>query len=536
MTATGAGQPNGGGSGAFSVSAQVSPAAGARKVAVGEGRPTRQHRVAGRVRYGPAGVERVSTPQAGGTQGTGYSSPVVLGQVDGVWTGGIGRSGESQAWYQRGVIDAYSRHFYRTNNIYQGVINKSTSYVVGRGFSLQARTADTAWNARAESLWREWSKMPDLKGRMNLHRMARMMMREYYLMGEALALKTSAGLVQIIEKEQVRDGNNVRGNGLTVDALGRVTAFKVQEYNRESGMLFGESRDLDARHVCWIMDPERPSTERGMPKLQSVFPLIHRLNDIQDSEALSWQMLSRIVMAVLSDGQFDPNAESGADTDSDPAEQLYETDYAVFWKGRVGEKLQNIEHNIPGMNFPDSMRMFLRLLGLPVGLPLEIILLDWSGGNYSQAKAVLEQYYQQCQTDQDLLEENFYRPLYLWKVGYWMQTGLLGPNDEWRKHEFLRPAWPFLDQEKEIRAQQMRVESGLATHAEVLSSTHRDRGELVRELVEEAISAAAAAKEVETATGRPCSSKRFMGLSEGKTEAAVNAGKAEGGAATEGAA
>jgi capsid protein len=141
--------------------------------------------------------------------------------------------------------------------------------------------------------------------------------------------------------------------------------------------------------------------------------------------------------------------------------------------------------------------MYLRILGLPLGLPLEFILLDWSGTNYSSARAIFEQAYQRFVIWQTMLADEFLTPVIEWKIDEWYSQGLLKgrlPADltiYWN-----RPTYPWIDQLKEVQAKGSMVDRGFATHAEVCKSRRLDRAELVAAHKAEIINAIQTAQEI----------------------------------------
>ena len=55
-------------------------------------------------------------------------------------------SGEAHEQFHRLKLINQSREFFRDNPIYKGMIERSTGYIVGNGFSLQCKTGDANRN------------------------------------------------------------------------------------------------------------------------------------------------------------------------------------------------------------------------------------------------------------------------------------------------------------------------------------------------------------------------------------------------------
>lgn len=480
-----------------------------------------------RKHYSPFGLESTRA-----YAGNSFGSVHTLQQVDGLssfWP----RAGEEAQRYDRLALLGLSRHFGRNNAIYQGIIRKAVGYVVGEGLSVQARTADPNWNAQAERLWKAWWAAPEVSGTLSGVEVLKLMCSELLLTGECWALLTNLGTLQVLEAEQI-GGHTPADNGVIKTADGRITGYQVRGWNENGNQL--PPVDVKADHIAVAKHLDRPSCERGIPFGQSVFAMLHRLDDVLNSEALAWQMLSRIALAWTTAQEADPNTGEVIQNDpnANPLDQIMEGDWALIVKGLPGDHIAAVDRNIPGKDFPQSVRMFLRLVGVPFGLPLEFILLDWTGGNYTQGRAVMEQTYQGFQGVQRLLKRVTSKA-YTWKVGEWIKMGLLPRTDYWAAHEIFTPSWPWLDQLKEIQAATASVESGLSTHTETLARLNKDRGEFLLLQERETLEAIAIAQRITKQTGVAVDWKVFAGRSAGKTEAAVNAAAAtvDGGAESE---
>lgn len=406
-------------------------------------------------------------------------------------------SGDKHLDYHRKRLIAESRDFERNNGIYVGMIERAVAYIVSNGFGLRVKTSSKQANRRVEALWRQWWQWPEVRGLITGAQVARMACRELLVAGDFGAVKTDKATIRLIEAEQI--DHKKLADGIDKNLYGTPTYYHVCPYSSNGRADLNKSKAVAARDFLFVVDPKRPSQTRGYPVMVASFPMLHRINDVCDSEAVSWQLLARYAVSVLREGGpnlgYDESAadadRSAADTDgNDTTTRVTELDYAVIFHGQPGEEVKGVEHNIPGKNFPESIRMFLRLLGLPLGLPLEIILLDWTKSNYSQSRAVLEQAYETFIAYQDILEAQFFRPLLQWKLSQWLGDEKIGKRaakeltdglagDDTPVTEWIRPTFPWLDQLKEAQAQAAKLDRTLTTHAHVLKSLKLDREDVL---------------------------------------------------------
>lgn len=477
-----------------------------------------------------SGLQQIDVVRQQGTYGwTGYGFRAVRTATD-EGRAYLSLSGDAHLDYHRKKLIAQSRDFQRNNGIYTGMIERAVAYIVSNGFGLRVKTSSKAANSRVEALWRQWWQRPEIRGLLTGAQVARMACRELLVAGDFGAHKTNKATIRLIEAEQIDHPKLT--DGIDKNNYGTPTYYHVCPYTGNGRVAVHRAQGVPAADFLFVVDPKRPSQTRGYPALTPSFPMLHRINDVCDSEAISWQLLARYAVAVMREGgpnlgwneSADDSDRSGSDSDgNDTTTRVTELDTALIFHGQPGEEVKGIERNIPGKDFPESVRMFLRLLGLPLGLPLEIILLDWTKSNYSQSRAVLEQAYETFQAYQEILETQFFAPLLAWKLQQWagdekigaraakeMETGL--SRDDMPVFEWIRPTFPWLDQLKEAQAQAAKLDRTLTTHGHVCKSLKLDREDVLSTREREVRDAIAIAARISAATGQTVPWQIFAGL------------------------
>lgn len=428
-------------------------------------------------------------------------------------------SGDRNMEYDRERLLAQSRYFYNNNAIYHGMIDRAVAYIVGAGFTLQMSSSSNPYNKKVEELWRRDWKRPEVRGLISGRKVEKMVARELLLCGDTGAIKTNLSQIQLIEAEQIA-GKAPDRDGIKKDDFGRPVRYYVAGY-RSGRVNRSTASGIDPENFLFITNPDRPSSTRSVPPAQAAFAMLHRVNDVCDSEAISWQLLSRLAVAIIredgpglgyGESKDDPN-KSTSEKDGSLSTRLTELDYALMFHGNPGESIQGIDRNLPGKDFPASIRMFLRLLGLPLGLPLEITLLDWTKSNYSQSRAVLEQAYQMFSDWQISLIDYFLTPIFEWDMGRWVADGEIKERvKDGMKHNWIAPTFPWIDQLKEAQAYGERVDRGFATHAGVLKSLNKDRADEMDARVLEVRDAIDRAKKISEDTGEKIPWQIFAGM------------------------
>ncbi len=416
-------------------------------------------------------------------------------------------SGELHARYDRRMMLGLSREFFRDSTIYRGLIDRARDYIIGNGFGLQAKTEDPEWNQKAEAWFREFWRRPEIRGTLSGCGVEKMVMRELLLCGDVGLLKTKRQVLQIIEAEQII-GPKMMDDGIGRDEAGAPTLYYVAPYSDAGGPDVGRARKIDPRDFIYVCSPERPTSSRGVPPCQSAFSYIHRITDVVDSEALAWQLLARMAISITKQSQglaalqsSIPDPSKSGDEGGDYAARIHQFDAGLIFHGEPGEEVKGIERNIPGKDFTASLSMFLRLMGLALGMPLEIILLDWTKSNYSQSRAVIMQAARTFEGWQDLAEDFFHRPVYQWAIDLAVKKGVLAERPDMYTHDWIRPSFPWIDQLKEAQAYSLQVDRSFATHSQVLKSQGLEREDIVAAVDREIRDAIERAQAIEADTG-----------------------------------
>ena len=425
-------------------------------------------------------------------------------------------SGDRHLKIHRTKLIAQSRDFLRNNGLYKGMISQAVNYMIATGFHLQMTSRSRSYNEKVEKLWKSFWKRPEIRGILSGRMVERMVCRELIVAGDALAVKTDKSLIQLIEAEQITNGSG--SDGIEKDANGTPSGYFIAPYGT-TGRTVKPSR-YDPKSVIFITNPDRPSSTRGVPVLQASFPNLHRVNDIADSEALAWQILSRLAISITRQGssesaylesKADPDLD-GTDTEGELATRLIDLGTALVFNGEVGDEVKGIDRNIPAQNFPESIRTFLRMIGLPLGMPIELVLLDWTKSNYSQTRAVLEHAYQTFIGYQALLEDFFHDEVLKWKISHWIESKEIKERNDGLDHNWIKPTFPWIDQLKEAQAHGAKIDRSFTTHSHVCKSLGIDRDEIISSREQEIRDAIDRSKKIEQETGVKVSWKIFAGL------------------------
>lgn len=399
-------------------------------------------------------------------------------------------SGDAVLRYGLDAIRGRSRTLAQENAIYRAMVDRVCDVILGgSGLTLQARTGNDRWNRKAEALWRSARRRPEVRHLMNDLQEQRQTLRALFVDGDILKIKVDAlRQVQHIESDRLASwgvkappGRRLV-SGVELDSVDRITGWHVWDYD-EHGLAQGKTRRVDVANGIWWALTDRSSQTRGLPIQYSNFAMFDRIADVCDSEAAAWQILSRLAVAITSDyggvGAEQITPQSGSDV-ADVAKRVQEYAQALVFHLSQGESIAGIQHNVPGQNFPEALKMFFRMLGLPFGMTLEFTLLIWSDTTYSSGRASKLMIERNVRPYADGLADNLGAE-YVWRVLGWMNSGALPLRADAFDHAFICEPYPFLDPKSEALATQLRFACGTTSHTREAAAIGADDEQLVRE-------------------------------------------------------
>ena len=446
----------------------------------------------------------------------------------------------------RETLIQLSDYFRKNTSIYPGMIELAlANYLGSHGPNFQPQTASKSVNRKIEKLMKEEMKSPEIRGLDNWVSLQYGWGRGILYHGDIGAVMVGkgpdAGKLQTISSMRIGSNRNtaVNGNdvkmGVEIDKVGRPTAYYIRKYAwRESTI--NRLKGVRCPAEDFLFTPHRPLLDmtRGEIPLVSSFRFIDQVEDILSSQAASWQIISRIALAITrrdgaswadSTGETDDDAES-----EDLTSRVTNLPGVTFFAGGPNDEVKSIDHKIPGLKFVENIVLYLRLIGMPLALPIEIVLNDWSKTNYTSGRGSLQQAYRRFLSLQDLHERTLNRPWAEWKIKRLVEQGLLPDRPDILNHAWVWPTFPWIDELKEAEAWHMKMNTGISTHADALGSVGRDRAEYLDQVDMEVREAIERANKIKNETGEEIDWRIFCGREPlGKTaQAAIEKSNREG--------
>jgi capsid protein len=146
--------------------------------------------------------------------------------------------------------------------------------------------------------------------------------------------------------------------------------------------------------------------------------------------------------------------------------------------GAPGEELQGFSPNVPNAEYFDHVKLTLQIIGVNLGLPLCLVLMDGSETNFSGWRGAVDEARKGFRSQQRNIINRFHTPVYRWKLHQWISEDAALRNEYARRgdglfaHEWHAPRWGYIDPVSDAQGDALRLQNGLTSHRRL----HAERG------------------------------------------------------------
>lgn len=410
-------------------------------------------------------------------------------------------------------IMEYARDMDRNDCIVGQTIDRAVTNQVQDGMTLDTRTGDEKLDKELSARWTGWTTdadQCDLSGELAFADMEWLTMRHTLVDGDILALpQRESGALQLVEAHRLRKPSNTRRNvvhGILLDEHRRRMEYwftkddidPMKTVSRVADMKQYPARDADGhRQVFHTYNPKRVTQTRGVSALAPIFDLLGMFEDIQFAKLVQQQVVS--CFAIFREREigftFEKDTQRGERTTqtlSDGTSRTIEgAAPGMEVPGAPGEKLRMDSPNVPNPEYFPHVKLILTLVGINLGLPLAVVLLDPSETNFSGWRGAIDQARLGFRRNQRALIRRFHRPVYRWKVRQWMaedaalRATAARPGVDIFAHRFNPPTWPYIEPLKDASTDLLRLRNALISHRRRCHERGMDWDELSTEIVED---------------------------------------------------
>lgn len=353
-----------------------------------------------------------------------------------------------------------ARDLDRNNGLAMAIVDRVIENVFGPyGFELRPKTPDDDINKRIQEDFRNWMYFDfDARREFSGWEVMRNVYRSELRDGDFFMqyLYQGNGSCMGFEGERVtnpRGAKEVQIRGLkTVNGIAKQNGIKkylwvADENPKSPNVPVDQGKAIRADNVVQFYNPRRYTQGRGLPICT---PLIREIDDIDDLllfERLAAKKAASNNMVVYTEnpvGASEWMTKQFQERNGDDDIALEEWDPLGVNHLRIGEKIDSIPSNHPGTTFEPFIVLLNRYVGIPMGLPLELVLLDFSKVNFASSRQLLNQAQRRFEINQDQIAFKLYLIYRLW-LDHRIDQGHYDKNKMGAfhyAHNWAFPGWP----------------------------------------------------------------------------------------------
>lgn len=439
------------------------------------------------------------------------------------------------------TITGRARDLDENNGWVNGGLDRRVESVIGVNIRLSAQPRHTLlgrdydwrmnWTADVQDRFSVWAndieRRCDARQRLNFGAMAKLAYLTYVRDGEAAAeiRDNERGLsnttnVLLIECERIstppehafNEGPRLR-NGIAMDENGAATGYWVR-----SGHPNDPSPDFRAQRWDYIpargstgrakflhvYSPRRTEQNRGISRLAEVMvpaKMLDRVDRAEVSTALKSAIMSFFIKSPGTTDDLEAAlAPTGDASEIDPWINQYldfrgnrpvTVDGAQVAHLLPDEDVVVPQRNSPNSNYPEFARFVLQKVAGSLGISYPQLSQDWSGINYSSARALLNELWRSFLEDRAFFTQAFLTPIYAAWLEVEVANGDIkvpgGPANFYRKKtalcmaEWIGPGRGSVDPLKEANANNLDIAAGRKSTVAAILEDGRDPVDVMAE-------------------------------------------------------
>ncbi|MEM6260150.1 MAG: phage portal protein [Planctomycetota bacterium] len=398
-----------------------------------------------------------------------------------------------------------ARDMDRNDVIVGQMVDRAVLNTVQGGIRPDPQTGDTGVDAELALRFTAWADDPetcDAMGELTFWEQQAQVLRSTFVDGDILGLPLEDGPLQLVEGHRLRKPTNTTRNvvnGILLDEDRRPIEYWFTKddidphisLSRVSDIERYDAYDGQGNPTVFHMKRGKRSTQtRGVTAFAPIFDQLGMFEDITFAKLVQQQAVSCIA--------FIRNQEMGAPVDGDNTSSYGDTTTETLTSGatrlideiapgmeivsKPGEKIEGFSPSVPNSEFFQHARLTLQLIGVNIGMPLILLLMDGSETNFTGWRGALDQAHMGFRDNQRWLINRFCRKVWSWKVREFLENDLAlrkaaarleTQNNDIHRHEWNAPGWKYIQPLQDAQGDALRLEKRLTSPRRI----HTDRGQ-----------------------------------------------------------
>lgn len=419
---------------------------------------------------------------------------------------------ELQFWNMR----EYCRDMVRNDGVVGQLVKRFCDNVLGTGLRLAPNTTDPALDTDLREGFEEWalSRDCDAARKRDFNGLARLGLMHEIVDGDAFVIprvRPDRGLfLQLYEGERVASPGTFNDDvihGVSLD----YRTDEVKSYyftNPQPGERKQRRRilplsltspdvtevrafdDIGRPNVLHLFEQERASQTRGISAFHAVFDYLSMFEDVNFAKLVQQQVVSCIAVFITKERDYQWGNRSTEGEEDGTTATFEELHPGLTARLKPGEDVKGFSPAVPNAEFFDHVRLILRIIGLSLGMPLELVLLDTSDTTFHGYRGALHQAQKSFTRVQDEFPKKFHRPVYeRWLDLELPRLGRVARRKQARgllyRHDWIGEGWPYVEPKTDAEADAVRQHNALISPRRLQMERGRHWKELYPEIVQD---------------------------------------------------
>lgn len=420
----------------------------------------------------------------------------------------------SADWHYRNESSFYqsiekSRDMDRNDAIVGQTVDRAVSNIIQGGFSLDPQTGDPSIDADLKARFEEWANDPnecDLFGENTFHEFEQYSCRSMFVDGDCVNVITNDEKLQMHEAHTIRTSSSMPNTfcGVTKNSVGRRDKFWIwpdPSTPKKGGA--EQAQPLDVRNpagdriLFHCRRTQRMNQTRGITAFAPIFELTGMFEDIQFAKVVQQQVVScfaifrqRQHIADLPGSSTPGYGETTTETTSGGGtRQIDNVSPGMEIIGAPGETLEGFSPNVPNAEYFMHVKLMMQMIGVNLGLPLCLVLMDGSETNFSGWRGAVDEARKGFKDTQRRLANQLHKPLYRWLVKRWasqdsaLRDAAKRDGFDITKHVWNTPQWSYIEPKADAEGDAFRLQNQLTSPRRL----HAERGNTWQQIVDESV-------------------------------------------------
>ncbi len=450
-------------------------------------------------------------PRAGSERQAWRNSGYNAGANDrftGAWTL-VNQPVEQKMQASRDAVRARARYQEDNSDIVEGIVGALERNIVGTGIKLQAKTKkangeeNDKLNQQIERLWKKWcrAKNCDITGQQSFQEMQAMAIRRILVDGGVLFIKNIIDGQFVLQTREVDDldssytvvpqaGKNRIINGIELNKYNKPVAYYIKTVQPD-GFWDGKSERIPADRVIFLYRKKLPSQIREISELTRTLARVNDVDEFMKAVNVKEKILACLSVFIKKAMPGGPGRGGVAKTDTTSGYTQTKLAPGMITHLHPNDEIQTVNPSGQASDTQKVIQTQQRLSGIGQGLSYESASRDYSQTNYSSARQGLLEDQTTYKIWQNFLAEHLLIEVYEEFLknavlsGKLSIPGFYNDLDKYLEHEWQMPGWSWIDPLKEVKANEVALNTGQTTLAKIAANSGQDWHDMLKQRAKE---------------------------------------------------